>query len=48
VLCSDFLFRRVIGSQQLPAQRQTGNTKAIGQEPEVTDANEAFGKHVQE
>jgi hypothetical protein len=31
----------------LLAQRQTGSSKTIRQKAEVTDADEAFGQHVQ-
>ena len=31
----------------MSAQRQTGSPKAIGEKAEVTDADEAFGQHVQ-
>ena len=31
----------------MPAERQTGSAKAVGQEAEVADADEAFGQHVQ-
>ena len=47
LLRSNFLWYGGTGGQQLSAQLQTGNPKAIGQEPEVTDANEPFGQHVQ-
>jgi diphthamide synthase (EF-2-diphthine--ammonia ligase) len=40
------LSRATVG-QQVSAQRQTGSTKAIGQKAEVTDADEAFGQHMQ-
>ena len=46
-MCCNFLLRRVAGGQQLSAQRQTGSAKAIGEKAEVTDADEAFGQHVQ-
>jgi hypothetical protein len=39
--------RRGTGGQQLSAQGQAGNTKAIGEKPKVPNACEAFGKHVQ-
>src|SRR5437667_3091017 len=45
--CSSFLLCRGTGGQQLLAQRQTGSSKTIGQKAEVTDADEAFGQHVQ-
>src|SRR5437899_11723212 len=45
--CSSSLLCRGTGGQQLLAQRQTGSSKTIGQKAEVTDADEAFGQHVQ-
>ena len=36
------------GAEQLEAKRQESGAAAIGQEAEVTDAHEAFGKQVQE
>src|SRR5437667_11209575 len=45
--CCSFLLCRGAGGQQLLAQRQTGSSKMIGQKAEVTDADEAFGQHVQ-
>jgi hypothetical protein len=37
----------VTAGQQLSAQRQAGGPKAIGEKAEVTDADKAFGQHVQ-
>jgi len=36
------------GSQQLSAQRQTASPKAIRQKAKVTNADKAFGQHMQE
>jgi len=46
-VCSIFVLGRGSGGQQLSAQRLAGNTKAVREEPEVTNADEAFGQHVQ-
>ena len=46
-VASDLWRHRGTAGQQLSAKRQARDAKAISEKPEVTDADEAFGKHVQ-
>ena len=44
---SSFCGRRGVGGQQLSAQFKTRSARVIHQKPEMTDAYEPFGEHVQ-
>ena len=46
--CFLFCVRWLYRAEQLKAKRQESGTSPIGQEAEVANADEAFGKHMQQ